>query len=153
MKYEIFKMKIKKLTSNNEKRRILSSIFLTWDQGHYSKHQFCFYLDLLLSIGWDCQLHTSMYDKRDYFNFHITNCPFLSSYIPSSPAYGVLSLSLYDTSGLAPRMDVLSWRSDDFPVSYWNRDTSWNAWNRHSGSIMVDMEILFNNMKSPSHEC
>ena len=47
------------------------------------------YLDLLLSIGRDCQLHTSIYDKRDDFNFHITSFPFLSSNIPSSPAYGV----------------------------------------------------------------
>ena len=34
-------------------------------------------------------LRTSLYDKRDYFNFHITNFLFLSSNIPSSPAYGV----------------------------------------------------------------
>ena len=47
------------------------------------------YLDLLLSIGRDGQLHTSLYDKRDDFNFHITNFPFLSSNIPSSPTYGV----------------------------------------------------------------
>ena len=47
------------------------------------------YLDLLLSIGRDGQLHTSLYDKRDNFNFHITNFPFPSSNIPSSPAYGV----------------------------------------------------------------
>ena len=47
------------------------------------------YLDLLLSIGRDGQLHTSIYDKRDDFNFYITNFPFLSSNIPSSPAYGV----------------------------------------------------------------
>ena len=46
------------------------------------------YLDLLLSIGRDGQLHTSIYDKRDDFNFHITNFPFLSSNIPTSPAYG-----------------------------------------------------------------
>ena len=45
------------------------------------------YLDLLLSIGRDGQLHTSLYDKRDEFNFHITNFPFLNSNIPSSPAY------------------------------------------------------------------
>ena len=37
----------------------------------------------------DGQLHTFFYDKRDDFNFHITNFPFLSSNIPSSPAYGV----------------------------------------------------------------
>ena len=47
------------------------------------------YLDLLLSIGRDGQLRTSLYDKRNDFNFHITNFPFLSSNIPSSPAYGV----------------------------------------------------------------
>ena len=45
------------------------------------------YLDLLLSIRRDGQLHTSIYDKRD--DFHITNFPFLSSNIPTSPAYGV----------------------------------------------------------------
>ena len=39
--------------------------------------------------GGDGQLHTSIYDKRDDFNFHITNFPFLSSNIPTSPAYGV----------------------------------------------------------------
>ena len=47
------------------------------------------YLDLLLSIWRDGQLHTSIYDKRDDLNFRITNFPFLSSNIPSSPAYGV----------------------------------------------------------------
>ena len=47
------------------------------------------YLDLLLSIGRNGQLHTSIYDKRDDFNFHITNFPFLSSNIPTSSAYGV----------------------------------------------------------------
>ena len=47
------------------------------------------YLDLLLSSGRDGQLHTSIYDKRDDFNYHITNLAFLSSNIPTSPAYGV----------------------------------------------------------------
>ena len=47
------------------------------------------YLDLLLSIGRDSQLRTSLYDKHDDFNFHITNFPFLSNNLPSPPAYGV----------------------------------------------------------------
>ena len=34
------------------------------------------YLDLLLSVGRDGQLHTFIYDKRDDFSFHITNFPF-----------------------------------------------------------------------------
>ena len=37
----------------------------------------------------DGQMRTSLYDKRNDFNFHITNFPFLSSNFPSSPAYGV----------------------------------------------------------------
>ena len=47
------------------------------------------YLDLLLSITRDGQLHTSLYDKRDNFHIHITIFPFLSSNIPFSPAHGV----------------------------------------------------------------
>ena len=47
------------------------------------------YLDILLSFDVNGHLNTSLYDKRDDFNFHITNFPFLSSNIPSSPAYGV----------------------------------------------------------------
>ena len=37
-----------------------------------------------------------------------------------------LSLNLYDTPELAPRMNVLFWGPGDFPVSYSNRDTLWN---------------------------
>ena len=33
--------------------------------------------------------YISIYDKRDDFNFHITNFPFLSTNIPTLPAYGV----------------------------------------------------------------
>ena len=35
------------------------------------------------------RLYTKLYDKRDDFDFHIVNFPFLSSHIPSSPSYGV----------------------------------------------------------------
>ena len=47
------------------------------------------YLDLLLSIGRNGQLHISIYDKREDYNLHITNFPFLNSNIPTSLAYGV----------------------------------------------------------------
>ena len=69
----------------------------TRDQRHGREQHFCFLPDLLLSIERDGQLHTSIYDKRDDFNFHITNFPFLSSNIPTSPAYGVFisQLKLY----------------------------------------------------------
>ena len=46
------------------------------------------FLDLHLKIN-NNKICTSLYDKRDDFNFKIVNFPFLSSNIPSSPAYGV----------------------------------------------------------------
>ena len=104
------------------------------------------YLDLLLSIENDSQLRTSLYDKRDDFNFHITNFPFLSSNIPSSPAYGVFISQLirYARACSSPR---------DFHLSSSDRDMSWNVWNRPSGIFMVDMGISANIMKSPSPKC
>ena len=82
------------------------------------------YLDLLLPIGRDGQLHTSIYDKRDDFNFHITNFPFLISNITVSPAY---LNNLYDMPGSAPRMDVLFRGQHDFQISFSNRDKSRNV--------------------------
>ena len=85
------------------------------------------YLDLLLSIGRDCQLHTSNYDKRDDFNFHITNFPFLSSNMPSLPAFGVFISQLIRYNRTCFSYECLFLGPGDFSVSYLNSDTSWNA--------------------------
>ena len=37
---------------------------------------------------------TKLYDKRDALGFHIVNFPFMSSNIPSAPAYGVYASQL-----------------------------------------------------------
>ena len=111
------------------------------------------YLDLFLSIGRDGQLHTSIYDKRDDFNFNITNFRSWVAIFQPRPPMVSLFRSLYGMPGLAPHMDVLSWGQRDFQISFSNRDTPRNAWNRHWGSFMVDTEILSNNMKFPSHKC
>jgi hypothetical protein len=47
------------------------------------------YLDSLLNIDSKGRLTTSLYDKRDDFDFAIVNFPFLCNNIPLSPAYGV----------------------------------------------------------------
>jgi hypothetical protein len=49
------------------------------------------YLELHLVIDSEGRLRTKLYDKRDDFNFHIVNCPFICtcSNIPAAPAYGV----------------------------------------------------------------
>ena len=46
------------------------------------------YLDILITID-KGKYVTAVYDKRDSFNFSIVNFPYLSSNIPSKPAYGV----------------------------------------------------------------
>ena len=73
--------------------------------------------------------------------------------IQPRPPMASLFRSLYDMPGLAPRMDVLSWGRRDFQISFSNRDTSRNAWNRHWGSFVVDTGILSSNMKFFSHKC
>ena len=57
------------------------------------------YLDLLLSIGRDGQLRTSLCDKRGDFSFRITGFPFLGGGIPSSPACGVFVSQLVRCAG------------------------------------------------------
>ena len=76
----------------------------------------------------------------------------VSIFQPRSPMASLFR-SLYGMPGLAPRMDVLSWGRRDFQISFSNRDTSRNAWNRHWDSFMVDTGILSNNMKFPSPKC
>ena len=95
-----------------------------------------YYLDLLLSIWRDGQLYTSVYDKGYDFNIHIKKT-FRSGVVISHLRRPIacLSLNLYDTPGLAPLMNVLFWGPGNFPVSYLNRDSLCNAWNRHSGSF------------------
>ena len=47
------------------------------------------YLDLTFTIEKDRKLSTKLYDKRDDFEFHIVNFPFMSSNILSGPSFGV----------------------------------------------------------------
>ena len=50
------------------------------------------YLDVYITIL-EGKYVTSVYDKRDDFNFKIVNFPFMDSNIPAKPAYGVLYIS------------------------------------------------------------
>ena len=47
------------------------------------------YLDLHLEIDSEGRLRTTLYDKRDDFNFPIVSFPFICSNIPAAPAYVV----------------------------------------------------------------
>ena len=52
------------------------------------------YLDLLFIRDNSNNMTTKLYDKRDTFGFHIVKFPFMSSNIPSAPAYGVYASQL-----------------------------------------------------------
>ena len=52
------------------------------------------YLNLLFTRDRSNNITTKLYDKRDAFGFHIVNFPFMSSNIPSAPAYGVYASQL-----------------------------------------------------------
>ena len=61
---------------------------LTVEKANKSDH-LADYLDFAFIIDSGGKLSTSLYDKRDHFDFHIVNIQFLSSSIPSGPSYGV----------------------------------------------------------------
>jgi hypothetical protein len=52
------------------------------------------YLGILLNIDSNGRLTTTLFDKRDDFDFVIVNFPFLCSNIPLSPAYGAYIFQL-----------------------------------------------------------
>ena len=61
---------------------------LTVEKANKSDH-LADYLDLTLIIESGGKLSTKLYNKRDDFDFHTVNFPFLSSNIPSGTSYGV----------------------------------------------------------------
>ena len=48
----------------------------------------CSYLDVGISIV-NGHFNTTVYDKRDDFNFRFVNFPFMNSNIPAGPSYGI----------------------------------------------------------------
>ena len=111
------------------------------------------HLDLLLSIESDGQLRTSLYDKRDDFNFHITNFPFLSSNIPSSPAYGVFISQHIRYPRACSSYECCILRAVLLSSKLLGQGYVMERLNRPSKSFMADMGISSYIMKSPSPKC
>ena len=111
------------------------------------------YLDLLLSIGRDGQLRTSLYDKRDGFNFYITNFPFLSSNIPSPPAYDFFISQLIRYARACSSYECFILRAMRLSNKFLGQGYVKERLQSSLKSSMVGMGILPNNMRSPSPEC
>ena len=99
--------------------------------------------------GSDGHLHTSIYESRHDFNFHVTKFSFMSSNIPPSPVYGVLisRLGTICSCLLLNECFILMATRLSNTWCFSERGTSRRAWNRHWRSSMVDTRILWNIMK------
>ena len=111
------------------------------------------YLDLLLSIGRDGQLRTSLYDKRDDLNFHRTNFPFLSSNIPSSPAYGVYISQLIRYARTCSSYECFILREVRLSNKLLGQGYVKERLNSSLSKFYGRYGILPNNMRSPSPDC
>ena len=97
-KFNLFYRYIDDLISFNNKRfkTFISDIYpkeLTISETTEST-SIASYLNLLFIRDKSNNITTKLYDKRDAFGFHIVNFPFMSSNIPSAPAYGVYASKL-----------------------------------------------------------
>ena len=111
------------------------------------------YIELPLSIWSDGQLHTSIYDKRDDFNFHITNFTLLSSNISFLPAYGVFISQLIRYARACSSYECSILRASRLSSQLLKQGNLMERLKSSFRRFMVDTGILFSNMKSPCHEC
>ena len=102
------------------------------------------YFDLLLSIRGEGEVSCAlpfMTNVTITTSIIITKFPFLSSNIPSSPAYVVFISQLTRYARACSSMNVLFWERCDFHISILSRDMSGNVWHCPAGSSIVDMGI------------
>ena len=82
---------------------------LTGEKANKSDHV-ADYLDLTFIIDSGGKVSTRLYDKRDNFDFHIVNFPFLSSSISSGPSYGVYISQLIRSTRYCSHYDDFRYR-------------------------------------------
>ena len=63
------------------------------------------YLDISITI-FESKYVTTVYDKRDDFNFKIVKFPFMDSNIPAKPAYGVYISQLVRIGRICERYEA-----------------------------------------------
>ena len=67
------------------------------------------YLDILITIE-NGKYSSAVYDKRDNFNFNIVHITYLSSNIPSGPAYGVYISQVVRIGRICNNCTQFMWR-------------------------------------------
>jgi hypothetical protein len=81
-------------------------------------------------------------DKRDHFNFPIMNFPFVSSNIPTAPAYGVYISQLIRYSRVCGSYRISLLEACCYQESYWTKDSYWLSWNHHNESFTVTTNLV-----------
>ena len=112
------------------------------------------YLELLVWIWREDQLHNTIYDKRDHFNFHVTNLPFLSSNIPALPAFSVFIIQLIGYACSSYGCFIL--RGDTTFKSAPQTDTSWNTLRKlygRYGNLSKQYQVSLTNVNSKQTFC
>ena len=116
---------------------VFTCLFRDWDRWFYKDHRSFFNFYMFYEYN--------RFFCRNVFLHYPPPIPFSKERFRSfSKTMASLFRSLYRMPLLAPRMDVLSWGRRDFQISFSNKYTSKNTWNRHWGSFMVETGILSN---------
>ena len=111
------------------------------------------YLDLLFIRGKSNNITTKLYDKCNTFDFHIVNFNFMSSNIPSAPAYGVYASQLicyarcwsnYSDFLLCHRALVTRLLSQGYKVNRLSNTFKEILWQTHRSSWTIQQKCLPN---------
>ena len=105
------------------------------------------YVDLTFIIESNTRLYTKLYDKRDDFNFHIVNFPFLSSNIPSSSSNGVYISQLIRCARCCSYYDDFEYRHKLLVDRLLSQAMKWNAWEIHLKGFMADILISLGSIR------
>ena len=100
------------------------------------------FLDLYLAFDESGQLSTTIYDKRDDFNFKIINFSNMCSNIPASPAYGVYISQLIRYARASSNYSDFLKRHLHLRNGYWTRAIKRFALLDLLKSLYSDTQIL-----------
>ena len=85
-------------------------------------------------------------DSKIDFDFPVVNCPYLSSNIPESPAYGVFVSQLIRYARGCSKYEDFLFRGSILVSNYWSRDIIHVNFRVLFGNSMVVIQTLFTNL-------
>ena len=96
---------------------------------------------------------TKLYDKRDAFGFYIVNFPFMSSNIPSAPAYRVYASQLIRYGHCCSNLSDFYHATGPLRQDFCCRVTELIVCPTHLRNSMADTLIALDNTRKMSFKC